>query len=161
MLYLAIDQHAKQITVCVRNEEGDTVLRRQVSTRPEKIQAFFQQLTEMDSQFMAILEVCGFNDWLIETLRKWNCPEILLIHPEKPGKRKTDRRDAQKLADLLWLNRERLAEGQTVHGLRRVYMVSQKEREDRQLTALRKTLGQRRTRTLNKIHRIINRHNLI
>ena len=25
MLYLAIDQHAKQITVCVRNEEGDTV----------------------------------------------------------------------------------------------------------------------------------------
>ena len=161
MLYLAIDQHAKQITICVRNEDGDTVLRRQVSTRPEKIQAFFQQLTEMDSQFMAILEVCGFNDWLIEYLRRWNCREIVLIHPEKPGKRKTDRRDAQKLADLLWLNRERLAEGQTVHGLRRVYMVSQKEREDRQLTSLRKNLGQRRTRTLNKIHRIINRHNLI
>ena len=39
--------------------------------------------------------------------------------------------------------------------------MTQKEREDRQLTALRKTLGQRRTRTLNKIHRIINRHNLI
>ena len=55
MLYLAIDQHAKQITVCVRNEEGDTVLRRQVSTRPEKIQAFFQQVAEMDSEFMAIL----------------------------------------------------------------------------------------------------------
>ena len=85
----------------------------------------------------------------------------MLIHPEKPSKKKTDRRDAQKLADLLWLNRERLAAGQTVHGLRRVYMVTQKEREDRQLTSLRKTLGQRRTRTLNKIHRIINRHNLI
>ena len=69
MLYLAIDQHAKQITVCVRNEEGDTVLRRQVSTRPENIEAFFQQLTEMDNQFMAILEVCGFNDWLIECLQ--------------------------------------------------------------------------------------------
>ena len=161
MLYLAIDQHAKQITVCVRNEEGDTVLRRQVSTRPEKIQAFLQQLTEIDRQFMAILEVCGFNDWLIECLRTWNCRDIVLIHPEKPGKRKTDRRDAHKLADLLWINRERLTEGQTVHGLRRVYMVSQKEREDRQLTSLRKTLGQRRTRTLNKIHRIINRHNLI
>jgi len=161
MLYLAIDQHAKQITVCVRNEDGDTVLRRQVSTRAEKIEAFFQQLTEMDAQFMAILEVCGFNDWLIEILRKWKCREIVLIHPERPSKKKTDRRDAHKLADLLWLNRERLAAGQTVHGLRRVYMVTQKEREDRQLTALRKTLGQRRTRTLNKIHRIINRHNLI
>ena len=40
-------------------------------------------------------------------------------------------------------------------------MVSQKEREDRQLTSLRKNLGQRRTRNLNKIHRIVNRHNLI
>ncbi len=86
MLYLAIDQHAKQITVCIRNEDGDTVLRRQVSTRSEKIEAFFQQLTEMDKQFMAILEVCGFNDWLIETLRKWNCREIVLIHPERPSK---------------------------------------------------------------------------
>ena len=109
MLYLAIDQHAKQITVCVRTEDGDTVLRRQVSTRLEKIEAFFQQLTEMDAQFMAILEVCGFNDWLIARLRKWNCQEIVLIHPEKPSKKKTDRRDAHKLADLLWLNRERLA----------------------------------------------------
>ena len=161
MLYLAIDQHAKQITICVRNEEGETVLRRQVSTRPEKIEAFFGQLTQMDAQFMAILEVCGFNDWLIEELRKWKCREIVLIHPEKPSKRKTDRRDAQKLADLLWLNRQRLAAGQIVHGLRRVYMVSQEEREDRQLTSLRKNLGQRRTRTLNKIHRIVNRHNLI
>ena len=161
MLYLAIDQHAKQITVCVRNEEGETILRRQVSTRPEKIEVFFGQLTEMDAEFMEILEVCGFNDWLIEELRKWKCREIMLIHPEKPSKRKTDRRDAQKLADLLWLNRERLAAGQIVRGLRRVYMVTQQEREDRQLTALRKALGQRRTRTLNKIHRIVNRHNLI
>ena len=161
MLYLAIDQHAKQITICVRNEDGDTVLRRQVSTRPEKIEAFFTQFTEMDSQFMAILEVCGFNDWLIEYLRRWNCREIVLIHPERPSKKKTDRRDAQKLADLLWLNRERLAAGQAVHGLRRVYIVTQQERENRQLTALRKNLGQRRTRTLNKIHRIVNRHNRI
>ena len=161
MLYLAIDQHTRQITVCVRNQEGDTVLSRQVSTRPEKIEAFLQQLTEMDSEFMAILEVCGFNDWLIEELRRWKCREIVLIHPERPSKRKTDRRDARKLADLLWLNRERLAAGEPVHGLRRVYMVTQREREDRQLTALRKTLGQRRTRTLNKIHRIINGHNLI
>ncbi len=161
MLYLAIDQHSKQITVCVRNEDGDTVLRRQVSTRPEKIEAFFQQLVELDATFVAILEVCGFNDWLIEVLHQWKCGDIVLIHPEKPPKKKTDRRDAKKLADLLWLNRERLAASQTVHGLRRVYMVTQKEREDRQLTSLPKTLGQRRTRTLNKIHRIINRHNLI
>ena len=163
MLYLGNDQHSKQITISLRNEDGKVIERRQVSTRPEKMNPFLSGLQQRAGEegFMAILEVCGFNDWLIEYLRKWSCREIVLIHPEKPGKRKTDRRDAHKLADLLWLNRERLAAGQTVHGLRRVYMVSQKEREDRQLTSLRKTLGQRRTRTLNKIHRIINRHNLI
>jgi hypothetical protein len=32
MLYLGIDQHRKQLTVSVRNEAGDVVLRRQVST---------------------------------------------------------------------------------------------------------------------------------
>ena len=53
MLYLAIDQHAKQLTVCVRNETGDTVIRRQVSTRPEKLEAFFEQFVAMDSEFMA------------------------------------------------------------------------------------------------------------
>ncbi len=161
MLYLAIDQHSKQITVCIRNTEGDTILSRQVSTRPEKIQAFFEQLIHMDPEFMAILEVCGFNDWLIAELGRWKCQEIVLIHPEKPSKKKTDRRDARKLADLLWLNRERLAASQPVHGLRRVYIVTQQERENRQLTALRKNLGQGRTRTLNKIHRIVNRHNLM
>ena len=39
--------------------------------------------------------------------------------------------------------------------------MSQQERENRQLTALRKNLGQRRTRTLNKIQCILNRHNLM
>jgi len=85
----------------------------------------------------------------------------VLIHPEKPSKTKTDRRDAQKLADLLWLNRGRLAAGQVVRGLRRVHLVSDQEREDRQLTSLRKTLGQRLIRTVNKVRRIVNRHNLI
>ena len=104
MLYVAIDQHAKQITVAIRNDQGEDVLKRQVSTRPEKIKEFFDRVVAMDAEFMAILESCGFNDWLIEELRKRNCREIVLIHPERPSKKKIDRRDAHKLCDLLWLN---------------------------------------------------------
>ena len=37
MFYLAIDQHAMQLTVNLRNEEGTVVLRRQVSTEPERV----------------------------------------------------------------------------------------------------------------------------
>lgn len=36
MLYLGIDQHARQITISLRDENGDVVMARQVSTRPEK-----------------------------------------------------------------------------------------------------------------------------
>jgi hypothetical protein len=45
MFYLGIDQHARQITIPLRDESGDVVQARQVSTQPEKVHAFFQQLT--------------------------------------------------------------------------------------------------------------------
>lgn len=34
MLYLGIDQHARQITVSLRDENGDVIEARQVSTKP-------------------------------------------------------------------------------------------------------------------------------
>jgi transposase len=45
MLYLGIDQHAWQITVSLRGETGDALLARQVSTEPDRIHAFCDQLT--------------------------------------------------------------------------------------------------------------------
>jgi hypothetical protein len=55
-----------------------------------------------------MLEVCGFNYWLVRLLREYGCREVILIQPEKRSKRKTDRRDASALAELLWVNRDRL-----------------------------------------------------
>ena len=45
MLYLGIDQHARQLTISLRDEEGDVLQARQVSTEPEKLHAFFEHLT--------------------------------------------------------------------------------------------------------------------
>ena len=77
MLYLGIDQHARQITISLRDDNGDVVQARQVSTQPAKINEFFQQLTRErlrnDEHFMAVLEVCGFNDWLIRMLQDYHC----------------------------------------------------------------------------------------
>jgi len=162
MLYLGIDQHHKQITVSVRNDEGTVVLRRQVSTRPGKTQAFLDGLCRQSGEdgFMAVLEVCGFNDWLIDLLSEFGCREVVLIHPDKRSKRKTDRRDASKLSELLWLNGDRLRNGQKPQGLRRVVPASAEDRQDRQLTSLRKRVGEQRTRTINKIKNILRRHNL-
>jgi len=161
MLYVGIDLHSKQITVCVRDESGEIVLRRQVSTRPEKVDLFFDQMLASDGEFMAIVEVCGFNDWFTEKLRQRNCNDIVLIQPDNSSKKKTDRRDANKLCELLWCNRLLLQKGKRVNGLRRVYIPREDESADRQITALRKRLAQFRTKTLNKIHRILHNRNLM
>ncbi len=164
MLYLGIDQHARQITISLRDENGDVVQARQVSTQPEKINAFFQRLTRErarnDEPFIAVLEVCGFNDWLIAMLRNYRCKQVILIQPEERKKRKTDRRDAAALSELLWVNRGRLLEGKPVRGLRQVDIASPTDQENRRLTTLRKESRQARTRIINKIKHIIRRHNL-
>src|ERR1700688_3027139 len=148
MLYLGIDQHARQITISLRDDSGDVVQARQVSTEPTKINAFFQQLTRerlrSGESFVAVLEVCGFNDWLIRMLRDYRCHKVILIQPDERKKRKTDRRDAAALSELLWANRNRLMRGKPVRGLRQVDIASTTDQENRRLTMLRKEAGQTR-----------------
>ena len=109
---------------------------------------------------MAILEVCGFNDWLLKLLVEYGCRQTILIQPEKRSKKKTDRRDANSLGELLWVNRRRLLEGRSVQGVRRVEWPDLRDREDLQLTGLRKRLGQLRTRTINQVKYLLRKHNI-
>ncbi|MEK6246702.1 MAG: IS110 family transposase [Planctomycetales bacterium] len=164
MLYLGIDQHARQLTISLRDEEGDVLQARQVSTRPEKIAKFFDRLTRErlrdGESFVAVVEVCGFNDWLIRMLRDYRCHKVILIQPDERKKQKTDRRDAAALSELLWVNRGRLLEGKPVRGLRVVDIASPTDQENRRLTTLRKDVRQKRTRIINKIKHILRRHNL-
>lgn len=44
MLHLGIVLHRKQMTVSLRNERGDVVVRRQVSTRWKKVDEFLEQV---------------------------------------------------------------------------------------------------------------------
>jgi transposase len=163
MLYLAIDQHRKQLTVEDRNENGDVTVKRQVSTKWDSVRAFLEDYArraDAEGGFVVILEVCGFNDWLVKLLREYRCREVILIQPEKRSKRKTDRRDASALATLLWVNRERLLSGKPVHGLRRVEWPTEQDAADRQLTILRQRLGQLRTRTINRVKHLLRKHNI-
>ena len=164
MLFLGIDQHARQITISLRDDNGDVVMARQVSTQPTKINEFFQRLTrerlQGDTQFVAVLEVCGFNDWLIRMLRDYRCAKVILIQPDERKRRKTDRRDAAALSELLWVNRDRLLHGKPVRGLRQVDIACTTDQENRRLTTLRKDAGRERTRLVNKVRQILRRHNL-
>jgi len=162
MLYVGIDLHGKQMTVCVRDEAGDAVLRRQVSTRPEKADEFLQELRALSGgKYVVVLEVCGFHNWLVERLKADpSCSEVVLIQPEETSRKKTDHRDASRLSEILWVNRQRLLAGEAVRGLRRVYIPTDDERQDRQITSVRMRQGRQRTRTINQIRHILRRNNL-
>ncbi len=163
MLYLAIDQHRKQLTVNLRNPSGDVMLKRQVSTQWERVRAFLEELrqrSQPEGGFVTILEVCGFNDWLLKLLAEYGCCETILVQPEKRSKKKTDRRDADQLGEILWVNRQRLLAGKKVQGLRRVHPPGPQCAEDRQVTLMRRRLGVQRTRTINKIKHLLRKHNL-
>lgn len=162
MLYLGIDLHHKQMTVALRDQTGSVCLRRQVSTRPRKVDEFLHELAaRSDGPYIAVLEVCGFHDWLVQRLRAESaCHDLIVLQPETRSRTKTDRRDANRLSEQLWVNRDRIATGQKVQGLRVVYIPTTDEQQDRQLTASRDRLGRLRTRTINQIRHILRRHNL-
>jgi transposase len=161
MLYLAIDLHRKQMTINLRGEDGEVLLRRQVATWREAPQKFLADLQRSAGEgYVAILEVCGFHDWLVELLPQFGCREALLIQAEKRSPRKTDRRDANALGELLWLNRGRLLAGRKVQGLRRIVPPTADERDDRRLTQLRFNVTADRTRTINRVRYILRRLNI-
>ncbi len=164
MWFLGIDLHRKQMTVSLRNLNGDVLLRRQVSTRWPKLEEFRQQLHQFLSAgetYVAVVEVCGFHDWLVAWLQQdERCHQVLVVQPLGQAAHKTDRRDAHGLSELLWVNRERLLCRERVQGVRTVHLPSAEEQVDRRLTQLRERLVWRRSQTLNQIHWILRRHNL-
>jgi transposase len=163
MFYLGIDQHKRQLTVNLRGEDGSVILKRQVSTQWEKVRAFFADLAEKarpEGGFLAILEVCGMNPWLLKMLEEYGCRETVVIQPTERLKQKTDHRDAGELSHLLWVHRQQFLDKKHPLGLRRIEPPTPQEADDRQLTALRARLTKKRTAVLNGIHKILRKHNL-
>lgn len=161
MLYVAVDQHARQLTVSVRSAAGDVMLRRQVSTEWVKVRAFWDGIREQSPEgFVVILEVCGLNDWLVALLQAMPGCQLVLVQAPQRASTKTDRRDADRLGELLWVNRDRLAAGQRVSGLKRIVIPSKVDAENRQLTGVRQRLISQRTKVINRVRHILLKHNI-
>ena len=163
MLYLGIDQHKRQLTVNLRSEDGSVILKRQVSTQWEKVRAFFADLTEKakpEGGFLAILEVCGMNPWLLDMLKEYGCRETVVTQPTERSKQKTDRRDAGIL--------EPLAVGPPAAFRGREASAGNAARATGDAPGSRRSAGdglaprltKKRTAVLNGIHKILRKHNL-
>lgn len=163
MLYLGIDQHAMQLTIDLGDEDGNLVEHRQVKTEPKKLRKFLEEMQQRaapEGGYMAIVEVCGFNDYLLALLDEYGCTKFVLVQPERRDKQKTDRRDARRLRELLWVNRQRIIQRQRVAGLRVIRPASLEDRVSRQLTMLKTKLTGLRTAAINKAKGLLRKHNL-
>ena len=165
MLYLGIDQHKSQLTVNVRGEDGETILKRQVSTPVgEGSRSFFADFAEQarrEGGFMAILEVCGMNPWLIDMLRKHGCREIVVTQPTTRSEKKTNRPRRHFRSNLLW----------TQPSAARGREASARDAADSTADAAgsrgsasdglpRRVVEEAHGERLNAIHKILRKHNL-
>jgi transposase len=164
MLHLGIDLHQSQITIVLLDDAGETLRRATISTKPPAIDDFLASINDQAKEaggYRAIVEECGFTHWLIERLKMHECDMIVLVQPLKRQRHKTDRRDASKLAEILWVNRDRLRAGQRVHGIRQVMIPTEDDRQNRLITSARVRLGRDRSRTINQIKALLRQFNLM
>lgn len=144
MLYVGLDIHSKQITLCVIGEQGQIVMRSQVRT----VAALMDLLEGLPDQFEVCYEASGgyghYHDLLKPVARR-----VVVAHPWHlrlifRSKQKNDRKDAEKLAKLLYLG-----EVPTVH------VPSPRIRSWRELITCRRHLIEKRTKAKNSLRALL------
>jgi transposase len=150
MLYVGLDVHSRQSSLCILNSAGGTVNQIQVNG-PRA--AVVDRLRQLDQPFSICYEAsCGYGH-LYESLR----PVAALIAVAHPGKlrliygdkRKNDRVDAAKLAKLLLLDM-----------VPRVHVPHVDVRAWRSLINLRQSVLQQLVRAKNHVRSVLREHDL-
>jgi len=103
--YIGLDVHKKTIAYCIKTVNGTTVQQGVVSAERKALR---QWLTELPGPWMGALEATIFTGWIYDFLKP-HALELKVAHPEMlkaitAAKKKNDRADAEKLADLLRVN---------------------------------------------------------
>jgi transposase len=142
---IGIDLHKHSITMCVMSPERQVLKRQQIGCKDtELIGAFFRQWRP----FEAVIEATASYEWLYQLLEPI-ARRIVLAHPKKlriiaESKRKSDKLDAQVLAELLACDMIPTAS-----------RPSPRQREHRRLVRHREYLRRRLTAVRCKIRRIL------
>ena len=149
MNFIGIDLHKKTISACVMNQDRK-VLKRQTlpCSEPKLIVAFFRQWGE----FQAVVEATASYEWLWQLLEPL-AQRLVLAHPKKlrviaESKNKSDKLDAQVLADFLALNI-----------IPEAYRPTLRQRQHRALVRQRCFVKKNLTRVRNKIRRLVSDYN--
>lgn len=105
MQYIGLDVHKKTISYCIKSYRGDALERGTMyATRP----ALSNWLTKRKTPWIGAMEATMFTGWVFDFLKP-HASDLKVAHPEMlkaitAAKKKNDRADAEKLADLLRVN---------------------------------------------------------
>jgi len=105
MHYIGLDIHKKIIVFCIKAISGSVIKR---GTLPATRQALSSWLEKLPQPWMAAMEATMFTGWIYDFLKP-HAHEIKVAHPAMlkaitAAKKKNDREDAEKIADLLRVN---------------------------------------------------------
>jgi transposase len=144
MLYVGLDIHSKHITFCVLGDRGKVVRRGQVRTIDE-IMRFLTQLPERCE--ICYEASCGYGHYY-DLLRPL-ATRVVVVHPGQlrlifRSKHKNDRKDAERLAKLLYLG-----EAPAIH------VPGQQVRAWREMILYRERLIAKRTRAKNGLRALL------
>lgn len=139
--YIGLDVHKKSIAYCIKSVTGK-VVRQEVVSADRK--ALRQWLAELPGPWLGAMEATLFTGWIYDFLKP-HAVELKVAHPAMlqaitAGKKKNDRDDAEKLADLLRVNL-----------LPECVMISEELRELRRIMRYRNLIVRTATQMKNKI----------
>jgi transposase len=149
MLYAGCDLHKQTISVCVMNPARQVIKReRLLCANEEAIRRFFEELGE----FEAVVEATASYEWFVRLIEPFAL-RVVLAHPKKlrviaESTRKSDKLDAQVLAEFLALDMVPAS-----------YRPTPRQREHRQLVRQRDRIQRRITSVKNRIRRMLANYN--
>jgi transposase len=102
-IYIGVDFHARQQTICyLTTEDGEVLLHELKHQHKEEVRAFYAQFT---GRVIVGLEASGYSPWFEQLLEELSC-EVWLgdateIRRRARWRQKNDRRDAELILDLM------------------------------------------------------------
>lgn len=160
MKFAGCDLHKHTISVCVVDQSRQVLARRRLPCADEaEIVRFFSQLGE----FHVVLEATASYEWFLRLVEPpANAKRVVLAHPKKlrviaESTRKSDRLDAQVLAELLAL--DMIPSSYRPTPRQRDHRRLVRQRDHRRLVRQRDRVQRRITGVKNRIRRVLSDYN--
>jgi transposase len=147
MNYIGLDIHKKNTQACVKNDSGKALMNVRFPSTPEGINELLDKIEPLGAASV-VMEATGFCMYIYDIVEARGY-DVKVAHPSKvkaltAGRAKTDKNDAEMLAELLRLD-----------AIPESYIPPKESRELREMTRFRQSLVGRSVDLRNEIHAVL------